>query len=436
MTKRYYPEKFNTTTNADNTAMIMDIERIPGESLFNYKKRILEASSKIANSSYNGLINGINRELNLKQVEAISVTLKPILNGNLADPLTAHTDYIISDNRLYEGIVDGTLTKFGTNTFQSHEHLWLDNYLVGLSLLIGSDEYIVVSNTYNTITLDREVTSLYVNQSYSIRANWKANIYNGFALILEQDRYIVLANTANTITVNKPLVYRESGLFQLALQRPRVQITASRIIFYIEYLNNDNYRVELTVDLREANLSHRDLCQKINKESKYFLLTDLIPLENELKAFTFKHKDSDIKVFQENIPASKFFKLENKNIKPDTLKFSESSIFLREEEILEEGLNGPYYLVNHIIGTVKSVYLPSGSGQVSYTYMNFPFIIESAPVVVIGMSDKESQQFLFSQKEKILYDDSRDRFVSSQPKTEMIEYISELLKVNKQSWGV
>jgi len=85
---------------------------------------------------------------------------------------------------------------------------------------------------------------------------------------------------------------------------------------------------------------------------------------------------------------------------------------------------------------LRTVLLPSGGGEVSYVHMDFPFLIESAPAVVVSLNDSESSKFLFSQKEKIIYEDFRDRFVSSQPKTEMIEYISELLKVNKQSWGV
>lgn len=436
MTKRYFPEKFNVVTNADDTALIVDIDRIPGESLFEYKKRVLESSTKISNSSYEGLINGINRELGLKQLEVIKIDFKGILTGDLADPNTTHTDFILSDNRLYEGIVDGTLCKITGNKLKVNTHLWLDNYLVGLTVTLDGEEYIVTSNTYNEVYVDRDFTSLYVNESYDIRAKWKANAYIGYTLLLEKERYVVLANTQNTITVNKPLIFRDNGFFKLQLSRPRVEITASRIIFYIEYLNDQNFRVELEVDLRDNNLTHRDLCKKINAESKYYKLEDLIPLDNPLKAFSIKHNDSDIKVFQESIPSSKFFKLANKNIKPDTLKFSESNIFSREEDELNDELTGPYYSINHSEGIIKTVLLPSGFGQVSYTYMDFPFLVESAPVVVLGLADKESEQFLFSQKEKIIYEDSRDRFVSSQPKTEMIEFISELLKVNRQSWGV
>lgn len=436
MTKRYYPEKVNVITSTDEAGMTLDIDRIPGEGLFNYKKRLLESSSRIANSSYEGLINGINRELGLNQLEIINVTLKPILNGNMADPLTSHTDFIISDNRLYNGFIDGTLTRIQDKKFRTHEYIWLDNYLAGLTLIIGGEEFTVLSNTYNELTLDRTSPSLFLNESYTIRAKWKSNAYIGFVLTLEKERYIVLANTDNTITVNKPLSFRENGFFSLSLTRPRVEVTASRIMFYIDYLNEKSYRLELEIDLRENQLTHRELCKRVNSESKYFKMEDLIPLDNALKAFTLKHKDSDVKVFQEEIPASKFFKLANKNIKPNTLKFSESDIFAREEDELNDSLFGPYYTVNHNEAVVKSLLLPSGQGEVSYTYMDFPFVLEFAAVVVLGLSDKETEKFLFSQKEKIIYEDYRDRFVSSQPKTEMIEYVSELLKINRQSWGV
>lgn len=436
MTKRYFPEKVNVITSTDDAGITLDIDRIPGEKLFNFKKRLLESSSLVANSSYNGLINGINRELGLEQLEVINLKFKPILNGDISDPLTVHNNFIISDSRLYQGIIDGALTRIENNKFRSHEHLWLNDYLVGLTLILGSEEFIIVSNTYNELTLDRAPLSPYLNQTYTIKPKWKTNAYIGFVLILEKERYIVLANSENTITLNKPITYRENGFFSLSLARPRVQITASRILFFIEYLSEKNYRLEFELNLRENQITHRELCKKVNAESKYFQMEDLIPLEYPVKAFTLKQKDSDIKVFEEDIPASKFFKLANKNIKADTLKFSESDIFSKEEDELNDTLSGPYYTVNHNEGVIKSSLLPSGQGQISYTYMDFPLTIESAPVVVLGLSDKETEKFLFSQKEKIIYDDYRNRFVSSQPKTEMIEYISELLKINRQSWGV
>lgn len=435
MAKRYYPEKFNLVTNADDAALILDIERIPGESLSEYKKRVMEGSSNISNSSYEGLINGINRELGLKQFEAIEISFKEILCGDLFEENNVNTDYVITDNRLYVGLINGSSIRITENKIQFSSNTWKENYLIGLSFFIENKEYKIISNTVNEISVDSEFESLHLNKEYTIKPNWKTNQYLNYILVLENEPYPISGNTEKTITLSKPLSYRTSGFYKLRLSRPKVKITSSRVIFYLDYLNEKSFRLELEVDLRDGNISHSDLCEKVNKESKFYFLKNLIPLENSVKAFTLKQKDSDIKVFQEVVPASKFFKLKNANVKPGTLKFSESNIFGIEEDVLPENLNGPYYSVNQLEGTIKTKTLPSGAGQVSYIYMDFPFVLESAPAVVLSFSDKESEKFLFSQKEKLIYEDSRDRFVSSQPKTEMIEYISELLKINKQSWG-
>jgi hypothetical protein len=436
MSKRYYPEKFNLVTDADEAALMIDIDRIPGENLFDYKKRVLESSSKISNSSYSGLINSINRNLGLSQIEIVEISFKGIISGDLGDPNTNYSGFVITDDRVYSGIIDGTLTKVLGNKFQVSSNTWSVNKLIGLTLAIDGNEYSIVSNTSNEIYVDREFESLYVTKSYEIKANWKPDSYINYSLILEKETYVVLANTENTITLNKPIKYREDGSFELRLSRPRVEITSSRIIFYIEYLNDDNFRIEFEVDLRENNLNHRDLCKKVNAQSRYFQMEDLIPFDNPVKAFTIKKQDSDIQVFGENIPASKLFKLKNKNIKTDTIKFSESEVFSLEEDQLPENINGAYYSVNYSEGIIKTLKLPTGSGQASYIYMDFPLRLESAPAIIAGLADEETERFLFSQKEKIIYESQKDRFVSSQPKTEMIEYISELLKVNKQSWGV
>lgn len=434
MTMRYFPEKFNTVTSADEIGMLQDIERISGESLLSYKKRILESSTKISNSSYSGLINGINRELGLSQKELIEVNLKKLLKGDLSDTLITHTELVISDNRYYEGLIDGTQTTLVENKITDHINLWPDNYLVGLTLTVGGMDYGILANTPNVITLDKTPTVSHINQTYIIRAAWIPNKFVGFALIIDKNNYEVLANTSNTLTLNKPLKYRSNSTFFIRLNRPRIKVTASRIIFYKEFLNDENYQLDLIVGLRD-NMTHRGLCKIVNSQSQYFEMTDLIPYESEIKAFTLIHKDSDIKVFEEFIPSSKFFRIKEKQIKPGTIKFSESSVFGKEEDELNEELFGPYYTVNYEEGTIQSNMLSSGVDQISYTYMDFPFTLDHAPAVVISLSDKESQEFLFSQQEKILYDDPRDRFVSSQPKVDMIEYIAELLRINKQSWG-
>lgn len=435
MAKRYYPEKFNLVTDVDEAALIMDIDRISGESLENYKKRVLESSSKISNSSYSGLVNAINRELGLTQKEIIKVSFKNVFCGNLSNSDISYSDFTITDNRLYTGTINGTSVKVISNVIEFSSELWQTNELVGLTFFVNENKYRIISNTNKTISFQESFDSLLLNKEYEIKADWIVSELLNYVLVLENERYPIVENSSNKITLSKRIKYKTNGFYSLQLNRPKIEVTSSRIIFYLDYLNRNNFRTEIEVDLREGDISHADLCKRINKESRHYYLEDLIPLESPVKAFTIKQKESDVKVFQENIPASKFFKLANKNIKPESLKFSEQEIFSLEEEEIPEELNGPYYSVSHLEGVLKAKNLPSGFGKISYTYMDFPFILESSPAVITNLSDSESQKFLFSQKEKLIYENSRDRFMPSQPKAEMIEYISELLKINKQSWG-
>jgi hypothetical protein len=436
MTKRYFPEKFNTVTSADEIGMLFDLTRIPGEKLFEYKKRILESSTKVANSSYTGLINGINRELGLKQEEVVSIDFKKILEGDLSDSAFQFTEYIITDNRSYQGLIDGIEKRFLGNKLIVTDDTWPINYLAGLTLSISNKKFQIISNTANEVILNIDPNDLLIGQTFIINAEYIPNSFVNYSMSLEDDKYLIISNTNKSFTLNKKIAHRVNPKFSLNLNRPRVKVTASRIIFYKDYLNEENYQLDLIIDITDRNLTHRSLCSLVNKESSFFQLTDKRPYKEELPAFTFKQKDSDIRIFDEDVPLSRLFKIKNKNIKQGTLNFSESLVFGKEEDIVDPEVYGPYYAVNYSEGVVSSNLLPNGQGQVSYTYMEFPFQLEHAPASIIDFSDKESEFSLFSQKEKIIYDDFRDRFVSSQPKAEMIGYISKTLSANKQAWGL
>lgn len=303
---KFYPVKTNTVSSADEIGMLVDLERITGEDLFAYKKRMLELSSKITNSSHDGLLNGIANSLGLNEKSALKIELR---------------------------------------------------------------------------------------------------------------------NPINTSDLN--------------INRPRVLITASKIILYKNYLNEDNFQIEMTIDLTDPHLTHKDVVSLINSQSTIYQATDLLPDVYDLKAFTFRKKDSDIIVLREPVKATKFFKLNNKNIKHGSLRFSESDIFRNELLDLEDESISKYqaYSVDYNNGIVKTILTPSGNGYVSYIYSELPFIIKSNPAALLSFTDEAADEILFTQQEKKTYNNTLDMFVPSQPKIDMVEYISELLKVSNQTWG-
>lgn len=432
--KRYFPEKFNVVTSVDDIGAVTDISRITGEDLYTYKKRILESSQRIANSSYEGLINGINRELGLERQDIIEINLKNIICGDLSWSGISYADDIILDNRLFTGTVNGSTTFAVDSTLTVPGTPWIENELSGLELAFGSLKYKIISNTINKVKIIGTMSGL-IGQSYTINANWVPNSLIGLAIHIGKKRYAILENSNNQIKVDAPILNTQGTQYCITANGPRIKVTASSILLYKEYISEDNFQLDLEINLRQRGMQHTGIVDLINKNSVFFYATDLIPLEISMPAFTVKQQDSDIVVNKEIVPGTKFFKLKNKQIKSESIKFSETSVFFREVPNVDTVTVGPYYSVDYEQGIIRAKSMPSGRGTVSYRYMDIPFKVESVPAIVTSFADKNAESYFFAQQEKRIYTDQRDRYISSQPKSNMIEYISELLKVTDQSWG-
>lgn len=433
-TKRYTPEKINIVSSADEIGAILDIPRINGESLQDYKKRILESSKKPSNSTYEGLVNAINRDLGLDRELAISVTpKKKYYNNRITDVLIQNET--ITDNRSFSGIIDGVNVICVGNKFTSTTGLFVANELIGLKLEIQGTQYKILSNTENSFIFDGEVSGL-TNDPYQILANWEENELVGLALLTNSNKYVIISNSGNIIqTDTSGLNNHQISEFYIQSNSPRVHITSSEIVLYKDYVNEENFQLDKTIDLRIKGLEHTTLVDMIN-DSDFFDAENLLGHSVSRAAFTIKKQDSDINVYREEVPPSKFFRLENENLKEGSLKFSKSDVFFNETRDLEAAPFGPYYYVNYKEGIVQAKKVASGlDSTVSYVYMDFPFLIELSPAVITAFADETAEQFLFTQQEKRLYTDPRDKEMSIQPKSDMIEYIAELLETSRQSWG-
>jgi hypothetical protein len=433
--KRYTPEKFNTITSSDDIGALIDLPRITGETLYSYKKRVLESSERVANSSYEGLINGINRELNLERKEVLEITLRNRIVGNIDHPEITYSGDTITDNRSYAGVINGVTVLAVGNTITITGHIIEDNELTGLYLLIDSITYRIKGNLGNEVYIESDSLNNLVGQPYLIRPNWEPNSLIGLSLLLHSRRYLILENDDNSIRLDANIKTSCYGTYEATAIRPRVHCTAARILLYKEYFNEDNFQIDMEIKINEKSLTHKEIVKQINENSKFFVAEDIVPLEDSVPAFSLKQQDSDIPVYGESVPGSKFFKLKNKNIKNGTAKFLETEVFLREVEDLDTAPYGSFFTLDYNEGIVRSKKVPNGRGTLSYIYSDIPFRLESTPAIIVPFVDKEADSFLFAQKQKTIFNDSRDRFISSQPKSKMIEYISELLSVKDQTWG-
>ena len=437
----FVPQSLNIVSSADEIGALTDFSRIPGETLSSYKDRFLEDSRRPANSTYEGLINAINRDLGLERNEVIEVTLKELLVFPSMDPFIEILNNTLTDTRRYEFLTDSQIRVHG-DTLTLPLMAFEKNELRGLTVFLGDGEYQILSNNvdesgrFERVVIDTEVYDTPVGTGFYIEACWTRDSFVGLSLESSNDSFIVTSNSSNSIVVDSNCFVKiKKERLSLVANRPRLVVSSSRIILYKDFVHSSNYQLDKTIEIKDSGLTQNKVIKEINSSS-FFEARNLLPYNVEVYAKTFRQQDSDIHIQNEIIPVSKSFRFENGKVKEGSIKFSQEDIFFREVRDLEESINGPFFYVNHKSGIIRSKKVPSeNGGTVSYTYKDFPFRVESSPVIITSFSDPDAQRILFTQTEKREYSDVRDKYLSTQPKSDMIEYVAELLSESKELWG-
>ena len=431
---KYTPESIIVRTPLDEIGSLLNVNRIPGEELRTYAERIYSTYVKRSNSTYQGLLNGINRALGIEEVDCIDVSIRSLLQGDLEDSDISYGTNYIEDNYYETGTVDGSSVIAVGTKFSVASAAWTPERLRGLSLKIDGQSYEILSNTGNEATV-RGVLSNLVGQTYEIELDLSPNILTGLALRIDGKLLKIAENTAKRIYIGtQSLVSLREYSFRITAYNPKIEVSASKIYLYKEYYNSSNFQLEKQVDLRKDAKYHSGLVE-IMKECYYFEVEDLLTISNRILSMSLKKQSSEIQVTRETVPAANYFKLQNSNIKEGSVVFAEASTFLNEVDKIEvQDKKGNYY-VEYETGNVLVKKMPSGSQTVSYIANDFPYSIKSSPAIVNAMADDEIKDFLFSQIEMREYSNPKEQFISSQPTSDMVEYIAELIAVKPQSWG-
>jgi len=430
----YIPSKTITRTSLDEIGSLLDIPRIPGESLPDYSRRLYDTYINRASSTYEGLINGINRELGLFREQVLKINLRYIGAGEIDNLDIIVTPETITNNLSYTNLIDGGNVIAIGHQLTDRSQTWEEGFLRGLKLKINSETYEIIDNTETTVIIKEEMSG-FIGSTYLIEADYENNILIGLGLRKGNRLYKITENTGKIIRIeNGNLLDSKSNTYKITAFNPKVEITASKINLFREYINEDNFQLERTIDLREEVKFHRDLVDVINTLN-YFESEDIADSRKDIFAFALKKQTSEHVVIQETIPSARFFRLENSAIKEGSVKFTEATIFLREtdEDLVSQAVGN--YNIDYTNGIVTTNTLPSGHGKVSYTWNKFPFMVTYSPVIINALTNKDTQQFLFNQMEMKLYTNFKGKYISGQPKADMIEHIAELLAVKPQNWG-
>lgn len=431
---KFTPTPIVIRTALDEHGSLLDISRIPGEDLVSYSKRLFDTYANRASSTYEGLINGINRELDLEKLDTMEVRVRGLGFGDFDDPNIVLTAITITNTNSYTNTIDGiTVTAVG-NTVTDTTQSWTPGYLRGYKLTILTEEYEVIDNDATSLTVDADFSAL-VGNPYTVEIDYEKNSLIGLGLEIGNSLFKITENTGTIIGIEVGDMTSIVGTgYKIRAFNPKVEVTGSKFLLYKEFSNDENFQLEKEIDLREEARFHRDIVTEINT-LKFFEATNLLDIKTDLFAFTLKRQASEDVVIKETVPAAKFFRLDNKKIKEDSVRFTEANIFLREvpEDDVSKALGN--YFVDYNNGVILVNTSPSGNKTVSYTWNDFPFTVISSSIVINSFNKEDSQEFLFLQKEMKRYTGPKDRFRSSVPKADMIEYIAELLAVRPENWG-
>lgn len=434
MTKVFKPESSIIRTPIDEIGSLLNVDRIAGESISNYVERLFGTFVKRSSSTYEGMLNGINRALGVNEKAALQINYRALLQGNLDSSFMEIGINYVQNNFQYSGTINGLSVIAVGNTLTDSSANWIPESLRGLTLTIGTKKHEILSNDASSLQIGGVLSDL-LGQQFSIGLELLPNILTGLCIRIDSKIIPIAENTANRIYTNREdftkMISRD---FKITALNPKVEVTASNIYFYKEYQSENNFQLEKQVDLRGSTKFHTELIDEINT-SYYFEAQNLLGHKDRVLTVSFKKQSSEKIITQEIVPAVKYFQLKNNNIKPGSIVFAEASIFIKEVDLQSVFDQKGSYNVEYNTGSILTGATPSGNKTVSYISNRFPLTLVSSPTIVNTMADKEVEDYLFSQIEVRVYENSKKRFVPSQPTTNMLEYIGELLEVKPQAWG-
>ena len=276
--------------------------------------------------------------------------------------------------------------------------------LLGLPRLKGE-----LNKTYKQRLLDVGVNKS--NSSYS-------GLLNGISRELGLSIY-----DAITITNSTPVT---------AGYVPMIEVDHATLVLYEDYLTG---LVDVSIELYNKNDStyQRTLSNVVTaiNASTYFSATLLDSTKSYEESLVLIHQDSSVEVFSEDIPSSNIFYLQHYNIVEGTVSFSDISVFYRKVASPDISLMEPGdYYINYITGKVSVKSLPSGSGAISYKYIDIPFTLRASTVIIKDVNDPVMQDRFLDQY--IAPDGTQH---GSLPSSDYIDLIRESMKKKSLYWG-
>lgn len=228
---------------------------------------------------------------------------------------------------------------------------------------------------------------------------------------------------------------------------PHVEVTATELILYSSYTDEDTNTIDTTIDIfnRGDGYLLEDVVSQI-QSSQYFVAELGGQMTGKEKSAGLFPGSSATVVSKEWVPANTFFYLSNQDIIPGTLYFSEKEVFASEFSTaiatpLSTGFTiswavtdfvtrtGEYY-VDYSAGTVNVKTSASGRGTCRYVYRQFPWYVRWSPVAVYSLRDTNYRDMVF--EDETMLDNSVQQGL---PSAEGVEVYTQVFERSPCLWG-
>lgn len=209
---------------------------------------------------------------------------------------------------------------------------------------------------------------------------------------------------------------------------PAVIINQTKVYLYEDF---ENEVLDRTIDRYDRDEAYflGELVAAIDA-SPYFSATIEDGVDEYTRSMTVLNQSSHVIVTDETAPIATRFQLENNNIVPGTIYFSDRIIF--NQLVATEGevdAVGKFW-VDHKNGVVKVFEAPIPDTTVRYKYVRSPMVCKASPVIIHNMQDDDFKVKLF---EQVLTD--AGTFENGLVTSLGADIINELLSVYPLYWG-
>jgi hypothetical protein len=211
---------------------------------------------------------------------------------------------------------------------------------------------------------------------------------------------------------------------------PYIKFNGAYLYLYSDYANDE---LDYKIDRYEPGGNYEDLGRLVAyiNTSAYFEAGQAAGVDPYTLSMCVFNQSNRSEVDFESVPASTRFRLYNKFIVPNSVFFTNRTVFKSEVASVAAITSAGDYYIDYATGIVTCYTIPVLGEGVRYQYTVYPFRPKASPVIIAPVAGEDFKSKMFSQE---LQDDGT--YVNGVPSALGIDIINEIMATYPLYYGV